>query len=125
MQRTVLAALSILILTEAIRAQSTPQANVPVTVDNFIRAESDLYFSGVALKEGGFGKFEHHRELANIDAQNVIRMNRDTLYSAIVLDLDAGPATITLSDAGKRFMSMQIINQDQYTPAAIYTSGKR
>jgi hypothetical protein len=30
---------------------------VPVTVENFIRAESDLYLGAVALKEGGFGKF--------------------------------------------------------------------
>ena len=37
---------------------------VPVTVENFIRAESDLYMSAVALKEDGFGKFEHHRELS-------------------------------------------------------------
>ena len=42
-------------------------------------------------------------------------MNRDTLYSAAVFDLDAGPVTITLPDAGKRFMSMQVINEDQYT----------
>jgi hypothetical protein len=37
----------------------TPQAGdaVPVTVENFIRAESDLYFGAVALKDGGFGKF--------------------------------------------------------------------
>lgn len=124
MNRAKLAALSVLVWTGAAQAQSTTQATVPVTVDNFVRAESDLYFSGVAVKEGGFGKFEHHRELANIDAQNVIRINRDTLYSAVVLDLNSGPATITLPDAGKRFMSMQIINQDQYTPAAIYTPGK-
>ena len=55
---------------------------VPVTVDNFIRAESDLYFSVVALKEGRFGKFGHHREVAPVDAQTIIRMNRDTLYTS-------------------------------------------
>ena len=32
-----------------------------VTPDNFVRAESDLYFSGV-VKDGGFGKFMHRRE---------------------------------------------------------------
>lgn len=93
---------------------------VPVTVDTFIRAESDLYFTAVALKENGFGKFEHKRQMSPIDNQNVIRQNRDTLYSAAVFDLDGGPVTITLPDAGDRFMSMQIINEDQYTPAAIY-----
>ena len=45
-------------------------------------------------------------------------MNRDTLYSAAVFDLDAGPVTITLPDAGKRFMSMQVIDEDQYTPTS-------
>ena len=40
-------------------AQSPPDKTVPVTADNFIRAESDLYF-GNAVKEGGFGKF-HRR----------------------------------------------------------------
>ena len=34
---------------------------VPVTADNFIRAESDLVKSGTA-KSGGLGKFIHHRE---------------------------------------------------------------
>ena len=43
------------------------QSSVPVTAENFVRAESDLYLSTVAVKEGGFGKFEHHRELAPID----------------------------------------------------------
>jgi hypothetical protein len=104
------------------RAQQTTNT-VPVTVENFIRAESDLYFSAVALKEGGFGKFEHKREVSPIDNQNVIRQNRDTLYSAAVFDLDAGPVTVTLPDAGKRFMSLQLITEDQYTPPALYTPG--
>ena len=80
-----------------------------VTVDNFVRAESDLYFSAM-VKDGGFGTFNHVREVAPLDNQNVIRLNRDTLYSSAVFDLDAGPVSITLPDAGKRFMSMQIIN---------------
>lgn len=96
---------------------------VPVTVENFIRAESDLYFSTVALKEGGFGKFEHHRELSPVETQTVIRQNRDTLYSAAVFDLEAGPVTITLPDAGKRFMSLQVISEDMYSPPAIYKPG--
>ena len=60
------------------------------------------------MKDGGLGKFVHRREPAAIDNQTVIRLNRDTLYSAAVFDLDAGPVTITLPDAGQRFMSMQV-----------------
>jgi hypothetical protein len=118
------AAMMLAVINPGYAQQSTSSATVPVTVDNFIRAETDLYFSAVALKEGGFGKFEHHRELSPIDAQTIVRMNRDTLYSAAVFDLDAGPVTITLPDPGKRFMSMQIINEDEYSPPAIYTPGK-
>ena len=80
-----------------------------------MRAESDLYFSNI-VKDGGFGKFLHRREPAAIDNQTIIRLNRDTLYSAAIFDLDAGPVTITLPEAGKRFMSMQVIDEDQYTP---------
>jgi hypothetical protein len=101
----------------------TGGGTMPVTVENFVRAESDLYFSAVALKEGGFGKFEHKRVLSPIEGQTVIRQNRDTLYSAAVFDLDAGPVTITLPDAGNRFMSMQIINEDEYSQPAIYDAG--
>ena len=102
-------------------AQS-PGGAVPVTADNFPRAESDLYFAGI-VKDGGFGKFTHRREPAGIDNQTVIRLNRDTLYSAAVFDLDAGPVTITLPDAGKRFLSMQVIDEDQYTPEVFYGAG--
>lgn len=97
-------------------------AAIPVSVDNFVRAESDLYFAAV-VKDDGFGKFKHTREPAPIDGQTVIRLNRDTLYSSAVFDLDAGPVTITLPNAGKRFISMQVINQDHYTQMVVYKPG--
>lgn len=95
---------------------------VPVTAENFPRAESDLYFSRL-VGDGGFGRFFHIREPTPIDHQTVIRMNRDTVYSAAVIDLDAGPVTITLPDAGARFRSLQVINEDQYTLQVIYDAG--
>lgn len=103
--------------------QALAQSPVPVTVDNFIRAESDLYM-GNAAKDGGFGKFVHNREPTPTDKQIVIRMNRDTLYSSAVFDLDAGPVTIALPDAGKRFMSLQIIDEDHYVPVVVYAPGE-
>src|ERR1700733_1078274 len=105
------------------QAPSPAGGTLPVTVDNFIRAESDLYFAGLLKDSGGIGKFVHRREPARIDNQTVIRLNRDTLYSSAVFDLDAGPVTITLPDAGKRFMSMQVINEDHYVPEVIYGKG--
>ena len=38
------------------RTGTIPAMPIPVTPDTFIRAETDLYFSAVALKNGGFGK---------------------------------------------------------------------
>ena len=73
-------------------------------------------------RRSGSGIFSSPRARA-IDQQTVIRLNRDTLYSPGVFDLDAGPVTITLPDAGKRFMSMQVINEDQYTPEVVYGAG--
>ncbi len=81
-------------------AASAPAAAVPVTPDNFVRAESDRYL-GNLVRESEIGKLFHRREPAAIDNQTVIRLNRDTLYSSAVFDLDAGPVTITLPDAGK------------------------
>ena len=105
-------------------ATALAQAPQPVTVDNFIRAESDLYMGGLLKDSGGVpGKFNHRREVANVDHQTVIRLNRDTIYSSALFDLDAGPVTITLPDAGKRFMSMQVISEDHYVPAVFYGAG--
>jgi hypothetical protein len=105
-------------------AAPAPSATTPVTPENFVRAESDRYLGNLA-KEGGVGKLFHRREPAAIDNQTVIRLNRDTLYSSGVFDLDAGPVTITLPDAGKRFTSMQVIDEDEYTPLVQYGAGSQ
>ncbi|MCY0928019.1 DUF1254 domain-containing protein [Streptomyces sp. H27-H1] len=100
--------------------QNSPEA--VVTVENFPRAESDMYFT-VSAGQGGFGAFHHHRDLMPIDHQSVVRANRDTLYSDAVLDLDAGPATVTLPDPGRRFLSMILINEDHYCVGVEYGAG--
>jgi hypothetical protein len=96
--------------------------SVSVTADNFIRAESDAVFTGL-VAQGGFGKFYHSRELSPIDNHVVQRANRDTLYSTGVFDLDAGPVTITLPDAGKRFLTMIVIDEDHYVFTVVYGAG--
>ncbi|MBB5764422.1 DUF1254 domain-containing protein [Methylorubrum rhodesianum] len=105
-------------------AQSSNSTPTSVTVENFTRAESDLYFATAVREAGSIGRFDHHREVMAIDKQTVIRANRDTLYSAAVFDLDAGPVTITLPEAGNRFMSLIFINEDQYALAVEYGAGK-
>ena len=101
-------------------AESAP---IPVNVGNFTRAETDMYM-GKAVQDGGFGQLRHRREPVPIDKQEVVRMNRDTLYSNGVFDLEAAPVTITLPDSGKRFMSMQVLSEDQYTTEVVYAPGR-
>lgn len=105
---------------------ATPNADepAPVTVHNFVRAETDMYFAR-SVADGAFGKLLHNRAPVAIDAQTVVRCNRDTLYSMGVFDLSAGPVTITLPDVGARFMSMQVLSQDHYTLEVVYGPARR
>jgi hypothetical protein len=109
--------------TAGIALAQAPAAR-PVTVDNFVRAESDMYFASSAKDAGGVGKLLHRREVVPVDKQPVVRANRDTLYSSGVFDLDAGPVTITIPNVGKRFMSLQVFNQDHYVVGnVLYDAG--
>jgi hypothetical protein len=96
---------------------------VKVNALNFARAESDVYFARMVQQAGGLSKFHHVRVPTPLDKQDVIRMQRDTLYSSAIFDLDAGPVTITLPDAGRRFLSALIVNEDHYATAVHYAPG--
>lgn len=108
-------------------AQSPPAPPAPapalVTVDNFARAETDRYFAGRAA-QGGFGRFFHFRDFPPPGKSPVVRINRDTLYSVAVVDLDAGPVTVTLPDAGARYRMLMSVSEDHYLTPAIYSPGR-
>jgi hypothetical protein len=97
---------------------------VPVTVDNFNRAETDRTFYGVGKLQEGFSKFRLFRVPTPLNEQAVPRANRDTLYSVAVFDLDAAPVTITLPDAGKRYETLMVIDEDHYVHGVFYGAGK-
>lgn len=80
-------------------------------------------YTVVFPKANGLGVLRHRREFAAIDQRDVVRMNRDTLYSSGVFDLDVGPVTITLPDTGKRYMALLVINQDHYAIDIDYAPG--
>jgi hypothetical protein len=104
------------------RWTKTTDGKILVTPDNFVRAESDVYMAS-QVKDGAFGQFKHTREPAPVDKQLIVRLNRDTIYSSGVFDLDAGPVTISLPDSGKRFLSALVINEDHYNPQVFYGAG--
>ena len=93
-----------------------------VNVDNFVRAETNMAFDRTVKLAGGVNTWIHLRQPTPIDNQPIIRMNRDTLYSGAVVDISKG-ATLTLPDAGDRYMSIQVVNQDHYTNKVIHGGG--
>ena len=99
-----------LLVVGALLVHSAGYAAELVTVDNFVRAETDMTF-GRYVMQGAFGKFLHIRQPTPIDKQDVVRMNRDTLYSVGGFDHTV-PVTILKPDSGGRFQSMMVINQD-------------
>jgi hypothetical protein len=75
------------------------------------------------FSQGKVGTLLHHREPGNADNQKVVRDNPNVLGSVAVFDLDAGPVTLTLPDAGDRFLSLMVTDEDHYTTTT-YDAGE-
>jgi len=95
---------------------------VIVNVDNFVRAETAAQFDRGLKVVGGINKWLHIRQPTPLDQQTVIRMNRDTLYSSVLVDISKG-ATFTMPDSGDRYMSVMVINEDHYLNKVIHDAG--
>ena len=95
---------------------------IPITVDNFVRAATDLEFAKYVSLGGGVNQFFHFRAPTPIDNQPTIRMNRDTLYSAAIVDISQG-ATLTMPEVGERYMSAMIVNQDHHINEVFHGGG--
>ncbi|MFZ1652742.1 MAG: DUF1254 domain-containing protein [Candidatus Nanopelagicales bacterium] len=95
---------------------------VKVNVDNFVRAETNRMMSDLMARGGGINHFQHVRVPTPLDEQTVVRMNRDTLYSFAIVDL-AEDAVLTIPDAGGRYISVEVINQDHYANAVLHEAG--
>jgi len=84
-----------------------------VNVDNFRAAETARLFDDSLKLMGGTNQWFHFRRPAGAENQPVIRMNRDTLYSAAIVDISKG-ASVTLPDAGDRYMTVMVVNSEHY-----------
>ncbi|KAA0890311.1 DUF1254 domain-containing protein [Pusillimonas sp. ANT_WB101] len=115
-------ALAFASLATAKDATAAADGAVVINVDNFNKAQTDHEFAGILKMSGGINKLHHNRTTTPIDKQNVIRMNRDTLYSLAVVNISEG-VTITLPDTGKRYMSLMVINNDGYVNKVYYGGG--
>ena len=71
----------------------------------------------------GVNNFLHKRDLTTTDNQPVVRMNRDTYYSMVVVDVSEG-ATITMPEISEgKYMSIQPATEDHRIQKMIYGSG--
>ncbi len=93
----------------------------PVNVDNFVRAETNRMFASLLAGADDTGWF-HFRQPVPLDHQTVIRMNRDTLYSAAIVDTSKG-VTVTIPKSGDRYLSVMVVNQDHYINQVFHDPG--
>ena len=108
---------------EAPAAETAAPTGTLVTRDNFIRAETDRMFSDFLKLSGGVNQFVHIRKPTPLDQQTVVRMNRDTIYSASIIDASEG-GTVTLPPAPDgRYISVHFIDNDHYDLGAINAPG--
>ena len=94
-------------------ASSTEPTEVTqVTAKNFTRSMSDIYFNKVT-DAVGTNIVLHTRKTKNVDNQNIIRENRDTLYSNLVIDARNG-FTLSLPATNGVFMTALIFDQETH-----------
>jgi len=85
-----------------------------ITLENLLRAETDhMIRQNIEAFGLEIGRIVHQRETVDLANQPVIRMNVDTIYSSLVLDLSE-PAEVTLPEIDGRYQSMHVVNQDHY-----------
>ena len=95
---------------------------IPVTLENYEVAESDLAFYNVT-KLVGMNTFFHFPTGAfDLDNQTVVRMNRDTYYSAAVIDTTQG-ASITIPETNGRYLSVMVVQNDHYIDEVFLAPG--
>ena len=115
---------SVAILSIALASNASAQAKpVIVNVENFVRAETAAQFDRIVEMAGGINRFFHLRGPTPLDKQTVIRMNRDTIYSSALVDISKG-ATLIVPDAGDRYMSIMVVNEDHYINKVIHEPGE-
>jgi hypothetical protein len=110
-------------LVGALCAAEVAAQSIVVTRETYARAETDRSFANIVQQAGGVNRFFKIRKPTPLDQQTVVRMNRDTLYAAAIVDTSKG-ATITLPEmpAG-RYFSALLVDNDHYAPGTIYTPG--
>ncbi len=98
-------------ITMALYSSALASPPLKITVNNYVRAETDLQMQTYINDFDCFGKLFHVRQAYDVTSKATIRPNRDTLYSWGVFDLTA-PLSINMPDQKDRYQSLMIVSQD-------------
>jgi hypothetical protein len=99
-----------------------------VTDENYGLAESEIiisdYVARIAAVTGtnGMGEWLHLRKGADPKDRAIMRINFDTVYSSVILDLTE-PAILTMPETDGRYQSAWIITDEHYNPMAFVEPG--
>jgi hypothetical protein len=99
-----------------------------VTDENYDQAESEIIFAGyvqqiaAATGTNGTGEWLHLREGADPKDRTVMRINFDTLYSSVTVDLTED-AVLTMPETNGRYQSAWLITDEHYNPMAFVEPG--
>ncbi len=100
--------------TEGVASAATETKDgVVITNDNFIHADSIRAYFKELDKAGKVNVIRPERNLITTDTQDVIRMNRDTLYARIILDVKGGATITTKEYDGYQNINVLDINHSQ------------
>ena len=99
-----------------------------VTDENYGLAESEIIISGYVARiaaltgTNGMGQWLHRRKGADPKDRAIMRINFDTVYSSVILDLTE-PAILTMPETDGRYQSAWIITDEHYNPMAFVEPG--
>ncbi|MGJ3403948.1 DUF1214 domain-containing protein [Glutamicibacter sp. Je.9.36] len=79
-------------------------------------------FSNINAQAGATGVWNHGFTPTPVENQPIIRMNRDTLYSAAIVDISQG-ATLSIPEVGNRYVSVMVVNQDHFINRIFHSAG--
>ncbi len=92
-----------------------------MTAKEYIRTES-LSFFKTFVDRAGINNFSHFKGLSKAEDKWVVSPNNDTVYSIAVVNTEEG-FTLTIPEIDDRFLSIQIIDENHFTPYYLYGGG--
>ena len=114
-----------------VQQQAAPVSEVQTTVvtdQNYGQAETEVIFAGyvqqiaAATGTNGTGEWLHLRKGADPKDRTVMRINFDTLYSSVIVDLTED-AVLTMPETNGRYQSAWLITDEHYNPMAFVEPG--